>query len=424
MTPLTQSLGLLALLVAVLGGLLLFMIVRALGRRRQRSAAEVPTESTFVAAALQDAVARLKLQEREQHARAEASERLNADIVRNLSSGLIVVRADGAISSVNPAAQRLIGVPGDCGGRPFDEVLGGRGDIAGLIAGGLRSGHPALHRSIDLREAIAPPGTAVRLDVSVSPLFDKDGLFQGVICQLTDLSAEHELQEQLRLKEGLAKLGELAAGIAHEFRNGLATIHGYARLMPMDRLPDVVHPHLQGIQRETAALGDVVTRFLEFAKPAPLLVSSVSVSALVESSVRDVRPLVEMAGGRLDVLMDDAERQLQVDAVLLERALVNVLRNALEACARVPVRPTICLESQWTTDAPGVLLRVLDNGCGFTRESEARAFEPFFTTRGEGTGLGLALAQKFVVLHGGRVTVQNRASSGAEVQIWLPLQPR
>jgi signal transduction histidine kinase len=263
------------------------------------------------------------------------------------------------------------------------------------------------------------PGTAAMLDVSVSPLFARDGLFEGAICLLTDLSAVHELEAQLRLKEGLARLGELAAGIAHEFRNGLATIHGYARLMPLDQLPGELHPHIRGIQQETTALGGVVTRFLEFARPAPLSVAPVAMRDLLVLALREVEPALNEAGGTVEI--EGHAPPLDGDAVLLQRALVNVLRNALDACARVPVKPRLRAVFEVTEAPHGLTMRLLDNGSGFTRESEARAFEPFFTTRADGTGLGLALVQKFVLLHGGRVSVENRTAAGAAVSIWLPL---
>src|SRR5690606_4679195 len=109
-------------------------------------------------------------------------------------------------------------------------------------------------------------GQTSHLGVTVSPIRDKVGVGHGAICLFTDLSDVVELEEQLRLKDSLARLGELTAGIAHEFRNGLATIHGYARLMDPAQLPDEYRPYVTGIREETEALGEIVTNFLNFAK--------------------------------------------------------------------------------------------------------------------------------------------------------------
>src|ERR671920_2582982 len=96
---------------------------------------------------------------------------------------------------------------------------------------------------------------------------DAEGRTSGVICLFTDLSRVVGLEEQLRLKDALARLGELTAGLAHEFRNGLATIHGYARLLDPQSLPDQARTCVEGIRAETIALGEVVTNFLRFARP-------------------------------------------------------------------------------------------------------------------------------------------------------------
>src|SRR5574339_1254096 len=108
---------------------------------------------------------------------------------------------------------------------------------------------------------------AAYLGVTASPIRDEEGRAHGVICLFTDLSEVMDLEEQLRLKDSLARVGELTAGIAHEFRNGLATIHGYSRLLDPARLPEEYAPYVEGIRAETEAMREVVTNFLNFARP-------------------------------------------------------------------------------------------------------------------------------------------------------------
>ena len=109
------------------------------------------------------------------------------------------------------------------------------------------------HVAIVRRRVALPEGTegATHLGVTVSPLFDEEERLHGAICLFTDLTAVTHLEEQLRLKESLATVGELTAGIAHEFRNGLATIHGYAKLFDLQALPDQYQPYVEGIRAET-----------------------------------------------------------------------------------------------------------------------------------------------------------------------------
>ena len=119
-----------------------------------------------------------------------------------------------------------------------------------------------------MRRTVTLAGAKPRhLGVTVSPIAAPDGDLKAAVCLFTDLTAVVELEEQLRLKEALARLGELTAGIAHEFRNGLATIHGYGRLLDPLTLPDQARKCVDGIRAETTALGEVVTNFLRFARP-------------------------------------------------------------------------------------------------------------------------------------------------------------
>ena len=165
-------------------------------------------------------------------ARAEASERLSDEIVASLTSGLLVVDFGGIVRTLNPAGRRLLGLPDADWTRPYGEVLGGAPELAALIDECLAEAQPVVRRTV---RTVA--GGATHLGVTVSPIRDEAGHAYGAICLFTDLSEIMDLEDQLRLKDSLARLGELTAGIAHEFRNGLATIHGYARLLDLERLP-------------------------------------------------------------------------------------------------------------------------------------------------------------------------------------------
>src|SRR4029450_12845120 len=126
-----------------------------------------------------------------------------------------------------------------------------------------------------------------------------------------------ELEDQLRLKDSLARLGELTAGIAHEFRNGLATIHGYGRLMDLERLPEDFRPYVTGIRAETEELGQIVTNFLNFAKPTQLTGGVVDLGAIVERGADDIRSEVQARGGELTITGQFGE--VEGDDVLLRQ---------------------------------------------------------------------------------------------------------
>jgi len=213
-------------------------------------------------------------------------------------------------------------------------------------------------------------------------------------------------------------VGELTAGIAHEFRNGLATIHGYGKLIDLSALPETYRPYVEGIRAETESLGQVVTNFLNFARPAQLTLTNVDLRAICERAAEEVRADARALGG--DVEVEGEFDAIEGDEVLLRQAFSNLLRNAIEACAAVPVPPRIVVQSEIDRVQRVSRICVNDNGPGIAPTLRERVFRPFFTSKRNGTGLGLALVQKIVVFHNGRVVVATSPLGGAALQITLP----
>jgi signal transduction histidine kinase len=276
----------------------------------------------------------------------------------------------------------------------------------------LTSGQAIVRRSMEI------PGATrmLHFGVTVSPLETAAG--RGAICLFADLTNVVELEEQLRLKEALARLGELTAGIAHEFRNGLATIHGYSRLLVPDALPEQYRPYLEGIRQETEALGQIVTNFLNFARPETVSLTAVNLETLARRAAEELRQELP-AGTTIQVGGDFG--QIQGDEVLLRQVFANLVRNAAEACESAGVTPAITIEGSIDPARRSCRVSVADNGPGIQEQARDRVFQPFFTTRSRGTGLGLAIVQKVVVTHNGRVVAGESASGGARIDMTFPL---
>jgi signal transduction histidine kinase len=264
-----------------------------------------------------------------------------------------------------------------------------------------------------------PGGTLVHLGVTASPMRDAEGHSSGVICLFTDLSAVVELEEQLRLKDSLARLGELTAGIAHEFRNGLATIHGYSRLLDLERVPPDFRPCVEGIRGETDALREVVTNFLNFAKPTELTLGPVALQGLADRAGDEIRAEAVARGGTVTVAGEFG--MVAGDEVLLRQAFSNLCRNALEASMESTRPPLIRIEGSVDAAQRIQQVTITDSGPGVDASMTARMFRPFFTTKKTGIGLGLALVQKIIVTHNGRVGVSNAPDGGARIAVTLPL---
>jgi PAS domain S-box-containing protein len=415
MTKAGTLLLLLTAIVAALAGILAFAVSKffAAARTATRAAREGGAETAFMAAAMEEALQKMRKQERAMQARAEASERLSGEIIASLTSGLLVVSQEGIIRTLNPAGQQLLGLPNSELMRDYREELAGSSPLADVIQECLVARRPIVRRAVRMDR---PGSGASHLGVTVSPIRDESGHEHGAICLFTDLSEIADLEDQLRLKDSLARLGELTAGIAHEFRNGLATIHGYSRLLDLERLPADFKPYVQGIRQETEELGQVVTNFLNFAKPAELVLAPVDVGILAEKAAEEIRPEATARGG--EVVVKGHFGVVEGDEVLLRQAFSNLCRNALEACAG---SPRIVVEGG--NEGPATLrVSVTDNGPGVDPALAERIFRPFFTTKARGTGLGLALVQKIIVTHNGRVSAANAEGGGACLTVTLPLR--
>jgi len=399
----------LALIIALLMVVAVVMLVRAAsGRKRARKADR--GESAMLSMALQEAVTKLKAQERQMAARAEASERLAGQIVAGLTSGMVVVDRSGLVQTMNPAARRILGLAdASAGTGPVGEVLRSVPALAEVIDEALKTTAPIVRRTVTLEGGARPS----HLGVTVSHITGADDDMQAVVCLFTDLTAVVELEERLRLKEALARLGELTAGLAHEFRNGLATIHGYGRLLDPETLPQPARTYVEGIRAETTALGEVVTNFLRFARPEQFAMTPVDLRAIVARAIED------LAGAAEVTTLDGTFGIVNGDDVLLRQAFSNLLRNSLEACAGGAGTAQIVVRGEVT--GGDVFVTVDDNGPGLAPAAVSRLFQPFATTKATGTGLGLAIVQKVVVSHNGLIVAGSNPSGGARFQIRLPL---
>jgi signal transduction histidine kinase len=419
-TPAGYSLLLLTAIVGCLAAVVMFAFLRfvAAARDTRQTMRAGGMETTVLSNALQEAVVKLKAQERATAARAEASERLSGEIISSLTSGLLVVGLDGAIRILNPAGRRILALPESLAPEAYRRAERER-PLLEVIDECLQRRMAIVRRSVVLPEDLEGGQGATFLGVGVSPLTDQDGQLHGAICLFTDLTAVKDLEEQLRLKDSLATVGELTAGIAHEFRNGLATIQGYSKLLDLKVLPEQYRPYVEGIRAETESLSQVVTNFLNFARPAQLTLTDVDLRAICERAAEEIRPDARALGGEVEVRGEFGV--VEGDEVLLRQAFSNLLRNALEACIGGPAPPHIVITSDLDHAAKLSRLAVTDNGPGIAPALRERVFRPFYTSKRSGTGLGLALVQKIIVFHNGRVVVSGSPTGGASLQVTLPL---
>jgi signal transduction histidine kinase len=259
-------------------------------------------------------------------------------------------------------------------------------------------------------EPSAPEGALTAYEQAMERLRDRG----------EEMTARHEaerrrMEEAIRESEALARAGELTAGIAHEVRNGLGTIAGYARMLERASLAEDPAAAARSIREECETLETVVRRFTDFVKLETLHLAETDLARLLARVVAREARAREEVETRLVGL--DAPLVVRADEELLERALENVVRNAVEAAAGGGRHVEV---TAWQVGGQ-VEVRIADDGPGLASDHPG-AIRAFYTTRPGGLGLGLPLARKIVLLHGGSLQLANRAPRGAEVVVTLSVQ--
>jgi nitrogen-specific signal transduction histidine kinase len=411
------------------GGSILFFIRRLFRNTREAQQAPIlaatpgtQNPSAFMAASMQGVIQKLREQEKElerlhklEKERAELSERLSEEVTRNMPAGLLVVSTTGIISSANPAAEQALGIRALVF-RRYSEALGEKSGLARLIGHCLSTGRIFRREEVEHLPPLAEPR---HLGVTISPILKGEGEIAGAICLLSDLTQLTALQKQVQLKDNLAALGELSAGIAHEFKNALATISGYAQMIQAEAVVGDVADSAAKILEQTRNITHVVTEFLKYARPLEISNETVHLQATVDRVLTEVGE----ANPGVRVCCEGQFACVAGDEGLLRQALLNLARNAAEACAGAANGGCVLLRGELggTRESAVQRIAVLDNGPGIPPTALRTLFRPFFTTKVSGTGLGLAVVQKIVVQHGGQVEAHNRPEGGAAFIITLPM---
>jgi two-component system sensor histidine kinase PilS (NtrC family) len=332
--------------------------------------------------------------------------RLNEAIVSRLPSGLMTTDVDGRIRSINPAAMEIFGRSADgLVGKPMQGVLG-----ISLSRFG--------EESSSLETAVEIGGHDVWLDLATSPLRDGYGKTIGSLVHVKDVTEQRRLRQKLSEFEKYRALGDLAVGLAHEIRNPLGSISGSIELVKEnDGLPEEDKRLLTIIHRETEKIGGLVTSLFNLARPPDPDIGSVALRALVQE-IADIYSRDPEARGIGLVVDVTGSPMVLADRDQLGQVLMNLLHNASEASHEKSGEVRI---EAAVVEGDLCEIRVLDSGRGLDPEVIDRIFDPYFTTKSYGIGVGLALCREIVERHGGTISMANRETGGAIVTVRLPV---
>src|SRR6185503_1489838 len=351
-----------------------------------------------VVAQLQEQRTELEKLSAEARERATSAEKFSERIVASLPSGLLAFDARGLSMVVNAPGRALLELEGKLLDQSYDELLVGHAELASMIADCLKQG--TLYRRTEI-EAMTSSGRLRRLGATVAPIeLPPEGSPRGALCLLTDITEVTELREQVALKRNLESLGEMSAGLAHEFKNAIATLHGYAQLLESAELLN-----------EVRNLSSMVTAFLNFARPQPLQMEDVELNELVKECAIELEPLFKEL--RVSINIESASVVVRADERMLRQVLNNLLRNAAEAIPEHGMDRSVFVRV-------GNEIEIRDTGSGIPASELPKIFIPFFTTKPNGHGIGLALAHRIVTEHGGTLTAANCPTGGAVFTIKLP----
>lgn len=338
-----------------------------------------------------------------------------SEVVTCLPLGVLTTDPDGRIVLANAAAAALVGKPDvEIEGEPLVS-LGGL-DWAALSAE--LEGRDKLPE----REAMleTPGGRGLPVGIAASRIVNSDGRFLGHLFLLRDLGELRRLQEQVRRNERLSALGNLAAGVAHEIRNPLGSIKGFATYLA-GKVQGQDREAARAMVQETDRLNRVVSELLEFARPSELRQRDEDLGAVVERALRLARADIAAKGIVVEFTRDETLPLLPLDSERMTQALLNLFLNAVQA---MDSGGTLRVSTSLDPAAGIASLRVEDTGHGMPPEILGDIFNPYFTTKPSGTGLGLAIVHRIVEGHGAAIKVESVVDRGTVFTIDLPLQGR
>ncbi len=337
--------------------------------------------------------------------------RFASNAALRMPTGVLVLDRHARVAAMNASSAALLGCTDrDARGAELCHLPRAVDGLDRLVATCLDRREGASREVLEIR---TEDGRTGHVGVGVTPAFGPMGEVAGVLVLMSDLTEIGQLQEQVRLRESLAAVGQLSAGIAHEFRNAMGTILGYARMLEKQTDPRVRGP-VREILKEVDTVREMVDEFLAYARPPEPSRVVIDVGFLVRRSVA-------AAPETIDVEVRGEFGKILGDEGLLRRVLGNLLQNAADAGADAGRRLRVAITGRLHPAGRFLLVDVDDDGPGIPPEARAQIFVPFFTTRARGTGLGLALVQRTVVDLGGVVDALEGPRGGALFRIRLPL---
>lgn len=346
---------------------------------------------------------------------------LARNILHSIPSGILTVDEHGRITAINPSAERLLGLRAeDDLGRPLEKVFREDDPVCTGLYEALTANR--LIRNLDISY---PEGVSRRIRLTTSELMDPAHAKSGIVLLVQDVTDLLLLEEQLRRSEKLSALHTLSAGVAHEIRNPLSALDLNLHLLRDEFAAEkpqaaVIERYLDILTVEIQRIKEIMDNFARFAKPSPLLLGEVKLQTVLEHIAGLLR--YEAGENQVEIILDvpDALPPVLGDETQLSQVFLNFMINAIQA---MPHGGRLTVAAR-TVGESSSMVEVLfsDTGIGISTQDLPKLFEPFFSTKPEGLGLGLAIAYRIIQDHRGEIRASSHEGIGTTLSVRLPAQ--
>jgi PAS domain S-box-containing protein len=341
-------------------------------------------------------------------------------VIEHLPLGVVAIDTRGRVLTWNRSAEAILGIDrATARGVPLHRLTPDRSWYDSLVQS-LEAGKENLRLE---RVLSRPDGTKLPAEVSTAPLRDGEGRIRGAVATLVDLSSLKQMEERIRQLDRLAALGRFASSVAHELRNpltGIATgVQYLERGFPEE---DERREGIKFILREVVRLNRIVEDLFSSTRPRNLLLAPLRLSDVGERAARGAAPAAQEKQVEVRLEHADTWPALTADADQLQQVLLNLVQNAVQA---TPPGGLVIVRARMEAEPPPerVVIEVEDTGAGIAPEHLPKIFDPFYTTRQTGTGLGLFVAHGIVQRHGGTIEVESDVGKGTRFRVTLPQEP-
>ncbi len=333
-------------------------------------------------------------------------------LVENMPIGLVATDGEGILTAFNQTAETILGRrAGDVLGKQAEEVLPGScREIIRQLADGRR----IVEQEIDCTVA---EGRMIPMEVIATTLHEDDGAFLGRVILFRDMTEMRRLKQEIIRSQRLASLGSLAAGVAHEIRNPLSSIKGFATYF-RERYEDNPDDRetAETMINEVDRLNRVITQLLEFARPMPMNRLPTSIQTVIRHALKMVEGQARERGIIIEAELPPEIGEVSLDADRISQVLLNLFLNAIAAMEQ----GGLLRVSLKRRDDRTIRIAIADTGAGIRKEDLPRVFDPYFTTKPSGTGVGLPIVQKIVEAHGGEILLESEPGRGTTATLLLP----